>query len=430
MYDVNKREDLEFRLLHVYFSAKRAVNIGITIPDQELKMAEQDAKEMQVKRSPRKAKKAGNTKRGKKKGKVSNSHAELPTRQRYPYQQRQHHDSTSPLSRASHETTLTTASSYRSPICSSPISFESSGTAGSPSKKVRGNHPRDRPGRSIKELNARNSLVSPGAATMVTDPSPDHYRFPAPNSHYYYNPHYPYHGHHPRQQLLMHPQDGPFGRHFHPVPSFDNDMSVASGAGSSSKPYIRQSQHQRSRPVSSTTLPTIHTKPSEDGISKKVGAGEKEDPFPCNMDETFHADEDTLFSDHLYNWTANTSMDYGPSFPFGPVQPHNVENLLHRGLHGPMDTVTFSRRLHTLHQCLRETILTSPLPEQGSMLSTLVSWSRFICKSPLRDLPAGQPSNVCRNKDNKTDHDIKLEDTNMEREVTDTDDAGASKMAV
>ena len=39
MYGVDGKEDLEFRLLHVYFSAKRAVNQGIQIPVDELQRA-------------------------------------------------------------------------------------------------------------------------------------------------------------------------------------------------------------------------------------------------------------------------------------------------------------------------------------------------------------------------------------------------------
>jgi len=88
MYGADGKEDLEFRLLHVYFSAKRAVNKGVSIPEEEM-VAASPAK--RTKRSPMRS----------------------PLRM-----------VASPQKHLQQSPAITTSSVSQSSLCSSPLSFD------------------------------------------------------------------------------------------------------------------------------------------------------------------------------------------------------------------------------------------------------------------------------------------------------------------
>ena len=106
MYGANGKEDKEYRLLHVYFSVKRAVNKGISVPDQDVSSAESASLPLSMQGSP------------------------PPKRlKRYPHFQspprmtiQGGHNPRSPFNPCA---SITTASSAKSPsICNSPLSFD------------------------------------------------------------------------------------------------------------------------------------------------------------------------------------------------------------------------------------------------------------------------------------------------------------------
>jgi hypothetical protein len=107
MYDPDGNENLDFRLLHVYFSAKRAVNKGNKIPEAELAAAAA----ANPLRSPA---------RGNKKRKAANQLMSPPRRQPlHTHRQQLHPDHPN-------QSPAITASSFNSSssLCSSPLSFD------------------------------------------------------------------------------------------------------------------------------------------------------------------------------------------------------------------------------------------------------------------------------------------------------------------
>jgi hypothetical protein len=119
MYGTDGKEDLEFRLLHVYFSAKRAINKGVIIPAAELAAA---AAAANLIRSPNRGTP------NKKKRQASNQLTSPPRRKAllpHMHQQRQQQHRQYPHPHAK-QSPATTASSFNSSssLCTSPLSFD------------------------------------------------------------------------------------------------------------------------------------------------------------------------------------------------------------------------------------------------------------------------------------------------------------------
>jgi hypothetical protein len=128
MYGRDGKEDVEFRLLHVYFSVKRANNRGLSIPDAEVQRATAASNHTIGTPSP-----SGSHKRPKKKSRLS-----------------RHMDPRSPMS----TTSGTTLPSSRSSMCSSPLSFDMAALA---------------PPSPCDEINRRSIFVSPHTTTSPSD---------------------------------------------------------------------------------------------------------------------------------------------------------------------------------------------------------------------------------------------------------------------
>jgi hypothetical protein len=113
MYNADGKEDEEFRLLHVYFSHKRAVNKGVIVPEAELAAA---AAAYSMIRSPAR----GNST---KKRQAAHQLTSPPRRQSVHHRQHPHLHNQSKQSPAI--TSSTTSSLNSSPsLCSSPLSFD------------------------------------------------------------------------------------------------------------------------------------------------------------------------------------------------------------------------------------------------------------------------------------------------------------------
>jgi hypothetical protein len=122
MYGTDGKEDKEFRLLHVYFSHKRAINKGVIIPEAELASV---AAANSMIRSPSRSPARG---ANRKKRRVTHQLTSPPRRQSLHHHQQlkqqlqQHHSHHHPKQSI---TTSPTSSSNSSPsLCSSPLSFD------------------------------------------------------------------------------------------------------------------------------------------------------------------------------------------------------------------------------------------------------------------------------------------------------------------
>ena len=410
MYDSDGQESTDFRLLHVYFSTKRAGNNGMKIPDEELQAAERAGKALRSKKSPRQSKKCLTGTRARKKRNVgAGRRPVLPLCKRFPHQQRLIHESTSPLSGTSQDTTLTNTSSSRSSICTSPISFDLAVPVASPNKKAKAARPRGRPRKgSTKILKSHNNLVSPNTAITVTESGPERFKQALQHGHHtFHNPQYRY----PMQQL----HGNPFGRNFHPIPSFDNDISIGSVSENTINANSFVLMSQQHRPKSSATASANQSKAGEDiDVDKETNTEEKEEPYPCNMDESFHTDEDPMFNDHLHTLTMNPSMDSGDNIPSSIIHSNNLTQQICQDFSGPMSMQEFSQKLHALHQRLRETILISPPHHHPALIGTLANWAKLIFVSPLDDFSAVDLLNDFVDNNVKSDMEYELEDTNDE----------------
>jgi hypothetical protein len=414
---------MEFRLLHVYFSAKRAVNRGIEIPEDEIKAAS-EASNLTIGNlpggsySPGSSKKSSSNKRSKKKGELStSSRAITHQHHRYPQQhQRRHYDASSPMSRNSTATTLTTPS--RSTVCASPMSLQRlplpPPTPNSTRNHHHSLHGSNRSVKARREMNNNNRNIFVSPTTTSTPPQP---RESHPYSNVYHHDgesthHHQQQNHH--HHHLFH-QDGLLGQKFHPVLSFEHN-SQESQSSSGSGAHDRPSPFRRPPPPppggrhhSNVASAVARTR---GGDADHHGGGHEE-PFSCDMEDVFHTDLDSYWSDPLFALVMKPSVDNGgANNPFhqdgssGGGQghdsrahsphprpphhhPHHMNSHHHHHGHFPpaMDPMAFSGRLHVLHQRLRDMILSSPHADQGPLLSIFAAWARCIAKSPLSELP-------------------------------------------
>jgi hypothetical protein len=119
MFNADGKEDEEFRLLHVYFSHKRAVNKGVFIPAAELAAAAAAAAAFPIRRSPARSPTKGKNTR---KRQAAHQLTSPPRRQSLHHRQHQHLHNHPKQSSA---ITSSTASLNSSPsLCSSPLSFD------------------------------------------------------------------------------------------------------------------------------------------------------------------------------------------------------------------------------------------------------------------------------------------------------------------
>jgi hypothetical protein len=413
MYDVNKKEDMEFRLLHVYFSAKRAVNRGIEIPEDEIKAASEASNltigSLPGSYSPGSSKKSSGNKRSKKTGGLTtSSRAITHQHHRYPQQhQRRHYDASSPMSRNSTATTLTTPS--RSSVCASPLSLHrlplpppKSNSNINNHYSIHGSNRSVKARREMNNNNNRNIFVSP--TTTATPPQP---RETHPYSNMYHRDGESVHHHQQNHHHHLFHQDGLLGQKFHPVLSFENN-SQESQSSSGSGAHDRPSPFRRPPP------PGRHSSVAS-AVARTRGGdadhGGHEEPFSCDMEDVFHTDLDSYWNDPLFALVMKPSVDHGGNSHFHqddsingghghdnrahsphprPHHQHHMNSHHHGNFPPPppaMDPMAFSGRLHVLHQRLRDMILSSPHSDQGPLLSIFAAWARCIAKSPLSELP-------------------------------------------
>ena len=336
MYGRDGKEDLEYRLLHVYFSAKRAVNKGISIPDEEVQAATLASNHTIAGISTPSPHKKRNFKRKKVRGSPSYHH---------------HHFgydlSTSPASLGSATTHVSSSSS----TISSPLPHQG-GISGRcspqfgldllslPPPSPYGDCQR---ARRQRHRSCQSIFVSPN--TAVSTPEDQH----------------------------LHNEEIMGGRGFHPVLSFENPD------------HDKPSPFRPNRLGHTAKAPELPYQSSEiddrrDDHSSLNHCGQ--DPFPCDMDESsLHSALDSYWNDPLFALVMKPSVEY----------PTNKECTVHESALGIPPSIAdphaLKARLHNLHACIREGILNAPQRDQGSLLSIFSSWARCIAKSPLSDLP-------------------------------------------
>jgi hypothetical protein len=250
MYGCDGKEDLEFRLLHVYFSAKRAVNKGMKLS------ADERAKHQQSPPASSTPQKRRRT---------------TPRSVRSPWQEgHQNHKYLRDYSPMSCASSRSSRSTNRHPPSSPLPLFDRMPILPPPSPCCRPEH----------ENNRSSIFVSPNTAASVSEHA---------NTH-------------------VHHDDGLFDHLFHPVPSFE--LQSAPGKPSPFRshhdhPYLELFRNPENATVARGRRVT---KDNEDDATAGAGAG-----FDCHdMDDASSlVDLDAYWNDPLFALMTKPSMDHG-----------------------------------------------------------------------------------------------------------------------
>jgi hypothetical protein len=332
MYGRNGREDMEFRLLHVYFSAKRAVNKGMPISAEEKKAMEQ---QKLVKSTPKRRRKTATA-------------ASRMTRS--PWQEKKRASrQLSPMSSstASPSSMLVQNGSTAAPMIAGPPTRRNTRCASV--FDVAGLLPPPSPC-SYKKRKASETLPSPPDQKKC---SKEDTIFVSPHTTASLST---------RQGSRDEEDDDFSGRRFHTVSSFEEKSKTSTLFRSSQSGRAFFGDGFRNPDDRKRVDMNSHRRGTkdDDDIDQHVGAS-----FDCN-------DMDVLdWNDPLLAIMMKSSMDQ--------------DNMKLNVQEDPC--VVLGKRLHAMQKTISEGILANPPSEQGPLVSMVANWAKAMAKSPLL-LPA------------------------------------------
>jgi hypothetical protein len=322
MYGTNGKEDFQFRLLHVYFSVKRAVNKGVdlTVEDRLLQSRHHD--------SSSSASITGST------GTAKRSTKRVARSVRSPWQERRRAaDDDQSLRRH--------APDFRS------------------TKRLRRAL---EPAATTRGANGEKILLPPTSPFQLS-----HHLMEAPEGSVYVSPNTAASTSGEHCRSLAHHFDSSFFDHppFHPVASFDAaEENVKSGSNNSRKnqnPFRVISD----RPVLGCQV--------QNSLASSIV-----------KDESFEFSEAaaTVIGGHADNWNDPLlPLDGKPSFD---DSENGKKDTNAHGVQSDASTPEkLKDRLGRIHEAIREGILARPRANQGLLLSIVASWARSLAQNPL-----------------------------------------------
>lgn len=340
MYGTDGQEDLEFRLLHVYFSAKRAVNKGVNLKDSELAASTstvgtrtgrfQGGRSLPLSSSSPAAKR------------MRKDNTRTPTR----YHRRPYDPSglsSPPHHRSPHigQSPAITASTAGSPsLCSSPLSFELLSNANSPTSTTGGPE-----GTANTSPFSRFHPIS--EATFLT-PSPFRGR-PSP-----------------QRQLEL----------------------------------LQQQQHHRHSIQQSPVVGLEETNNESKGGNK--GSGHNHNELYYDMDSSLQ-ELDSYWSsnDPFMTLMLKPSLDQGDGGEHHPtIGVACTGSTLHGGGGNSVMVRNMAARLESIRESLRKSILTAVSSDQAALTSLVATWARQVAKDPLGSTHYASKNNTSDSKGN------------------------------
>lgn len=352
----NNAEHVEFRLLHVYFSAKRAVNKGIDSDEIQREQAKRYRDDSSF--SPSVGSKSPGSMSAKKKRKTTTLAHERAVRS--PWQERKFPRQHAAGNGASKK-------SNRNPVMAIDM----------PAKL-----PRHSPLVPKKKV----ARQQPGESTWRSVPDEASGIFPK-STHEYGD----YFG----------------GNTFFPVGSFDTrdasrksaDGSVRSGAlGAASSGALSQPQ------TTSTSRGVFRRGGEASDACRHHAGGATHDSFLDAREDSFDLLRgiDNLMEymqDPEALWSKPSEEFVQPSSP--PGRHHQSHNPAEQREIDARSPTSFARGLEEVHQRIRDAILDHPPSERGELLSLVANWASCLARSPLEPLPKPhEDDEVARDHDN------------------------------
>ena len=379
-------EDLEFRLLHVYYSNKRAVNKGV-------EESPKGAKRMKPYRTPPKTPRT----------KMSPPPSRLQSPPMTALRSAASPPFSSPRHRQNHPPTMgTQAFSPSPPPLSSPHFMRS--PALTTSSVSSPNHYFHSP------LGFDVFSMSPSPATRNT--------LPALGGHYYrdyyYHQRQQQHYHPPRPHNFISPMDdtSSFLRaRFHPLadtatltPSPPYRTATFPGCPGRNQSCSNISSYIRSPPPrrgykGAAALSKRDSSSSEEEARSGVTAS---DPFPCDMETSLHGEEgnDSVWDDPLM------SMLLKPNRGELPQPPVATAAAAGKAKSERSYVSILSNRLEDLRETvITELVLSAPASEQPTLVSAVARWARSVARDPLMmpnitpQRPSHEPAAVAERRD-------------------------------
>lgn len=326
MYGSNGKEDFQFRLLHVYFSAKRAVNKGVELSDEDrMKQRLQN----DVASAASVAASAGTPKRKTKR---------VARAARSPWQERPAAQAHLGKGRSTNHSSSNARSAKRLRRPPLPITTgctEIDEVLLPPSSPFQNS-------RSLIESAGSSIYVSPNTAASSSGE---------------------------RAEAFGHPFDSSYFDHppFHPVASFDvEDENNKAGASMSQK-----NQYPFRPATSRSPLPGRHRQHSPASLI------EKDESFEFNEAAATiiggHHDTISAWNDPLL------PLDGKPSFDESTNEKRDANACDSE----PPTPDKLKIRLGRVHEAIRQGILAHPISNQGPLLSIVASWGRSLAQNPL-----------------------------------------------
>jgi hypothetical protein len=367
----NNAENVEFRLLHVYFSAKRAVNKGIDTDEIEREQAKRHRDDSSFAASV--SSKSHGSMTAKKKRKTTTLAHERAVRS--PWQQRLE-------SKHQKAHSGTTKSSVRTPVAAINMSSKLPPHSPLVSKK-----------RVARRQPGESSWVSPSEASSGNPPQEYGASFG--------------------------------GNAFYPVGSFDAHDSIAGNGDGSLRLGVVAPSVALPHPYTSINRNVFRSQGEETSDTRNhSGGGATHHSFLDGREDSFDLlrGMDSLMDimqDPLSLWS-KPSEEYMQSPSALSRLPHTREQQLQQQQRPsePCSSGALAHRLEVLHQNIRDVILDCPPSERGELLSVVANWASCLARSPLDHLPKPQQDHwVCLDGDQIKE---KGSDSSMPQDETDS----------
>lgn len=343
MYGADGKEDVEYRLLHVYFSAKRAINKGMSgIPDGQTAEEYQAVMSPSRKRQPRQ--------------RTTPPHRALPKRRSTYYSQQYPQVYDSPV---------ITTSSVTSSLCNSPLSMNVTNLSVPDFPDAYGK-------RLPNDGIAKNGEVYPTwpeqlVVTPINDVSKRSKNMHKSNAHTASQ--VPIEKRYPQQQrydflaeenfIIDGPSLSPFRRPLGVPPTAEINIHKS--------PLFRTGDYTIELPCDDLTVSTA-------------------DPF--HLDFPLQQDLDSFWNDPLLSMTMNSTNDCYTNWN---LDDDGCDLMAEEHQHRHSTDVSasvFASGLTSLQENIRERILAAPISEQPKMISMMANWARNMAIDPLA-MPSG-----------------------------------------